>query len=142
MPINHITADDLVRFAANPSMDSYQEIAGQSAIYPGRDTALGLWYCITKLNGEAGEAAEAIGKAFRDDNLISGPDDEMMLCCIGRLEEHRRQALIKELGDVLWYTARALDELGVTFSKAALVNLEKLASRSARGKLQGSGDER
>ena len=53
------------------SLDFYQEIATRSAVYPGRNSPLGLMYCSLKLNGEAGELAEHVGKAMRDDDLVS-----------------------------------------------------------------------
>lgn len=40
--------------------------------------------------------------------------------------------LIEEAGDILWYMAILLDELGVTFEKVMLINHEKLAKRYGR----------
>lgn len=127
-------------------LDSYQRVAGQFATYPGRDTPFGLWYCITKLNGEAGEAAEKLGKAFRDDNMIdflgkSEVEGEQMIA-YNQLTEEKFDALVKELGDVLWYVARAAAELGMPLSQIAGQNLTKLSSRAERNVLQGSGDNR
>lgn len=109
-------------------LDSYQAKAVTTAIYPGQKTFAGLTYCALKLNGEAGEVAEKVGKAWRDDH--------------GAISGERREAIIKELGDVLWYLANIAEELQTTLSHAAEINLEKLADRRARGTLSGSGDER
>ncbi len=139
--------------SAGTSIDYYQTIATKSAIYPGIKTPLGLAYVALKLNGEAGELAEHVGKAMRDDGYIqqftqgsdtqpkgTGPIPAIFLD--GKLTPERRKAIIKEIGDVLWYLAAACNELGITLSEAALTNLEKLCDRGERGKLQGSGDER
>ena len=129
--INSITDEDIVTFNVYPDLDRYQGIALKSAIYPGQGTALGLVYTALKMNGEAGEFAEHVGKAMRDDNFSDEP-----------LTIDRRAALLKELGDELWYIAAAAKELGATLSDVALINLEKLCDRSKRNKLQGSGDDR
>ena len=148
--INQITADDIERFNAfkdqSPNMlRLYQELATKSAIYPGQGSALGLAYTALKLNGEAGEFAEHVGKAMRDDgsmeaqliNRNGSGGTKMSL-----LTEERRISLIKEIGDVLWYLSAACNELGITLSDAALVNLEKLHDRANRNALRGSGDNR
>jgi NTP pyrophosphatase (non-canonical NTP hydrolase) len=85
-------------------------------------------YLGLKLSGEAGEVGEKIGKLLRDKD--------------GRLSTEDRQELIKELGDVLWYTAVLTDELDVSLEHVAQTNLNKLASRKERGVIGGSGDNR
>jgi NTP pyrophosphatase (non-canonical NTP hydrolase) len=54
----------------------------------------------------------------------------------------RRQAIAKELGDVLWYVSQVASELGLELEEIAQQNLDKLLSRQRRGVLSGSGDER
>ena len=53
-----------------------------------------------------------------------------------------KQEIMLELGDVLWYIAQLSTELGFDLEEVAQLNLEKLSSRSRRGKLSGSGDNR
>lgn len=111
------------------SLDQYQQDARKTAIYPGRDNpniSEALTYVILKLNGEAGEAAEALGKYLRGDYD----------------EDKLRALLIKELGDVLWYVANATRELGFNLSDIATVNISKLAKRAQDGTIRGSGDDR
>lgn len=110
------------------SLDAYQEGARDTATYPGRGETLGLCYVGLGLTGEAGEFADKVKKILRDD--------------AGKVSPERREALIGELGDVLWYVASCCDELGVSLDDVAKGNLAKLASRKSRGKLQGSGDNR
>lgn len=126
--------------------DEYQKLATKSAIYPGQGTPLGLDYVALKLNGEAGEFAEHVGKAMRDDNLMQIVDEPFqngdVLMRFKPLTDDRRALIIKEIGDVLWYLSAACNELGINLSEAALTNLEKLADRTERNALRGSGDVR
>lgn len=119
-------------------LDDYQRAAADTAIYPGKGTPLGLMYVSLKYNGEAGEFAEHVGKAIRDDQFgqLVTPRHQVLLT------PERRLALKKELGDGLWYIAAAAKELGYTLSEIAEENIAKLASRKERGVLGGSGDNR
>lgn len=78
--------------------------------------------------GEAGEVQGKIKKIIRD----SG----------GVITDEHRAAIAKELGDCLWYISQIASEFDIDLDQIAASNLEKLASRKARGKLQGSGDDR
>lgn len=153
-PINGITCDDVSRWKScfrgeRNTLDHYQEIATKSAFYPGQGTALGLAYVALKLNGEAGEFAEHVGKAMRDDDLTrvtcgdnGSYGDTPCVWLDEDVTDQRRALLIKEVGDMLWYLSAACNELGITLSDAAYGNLCKLADRAERDALRGSGDER
>jgi NTP pyrophosphatase (non-canonical NTP hydrolase) len=104
----------------------YQERSRATAVYP--DAGDNLLYPTLGLCGEAGEVAEKIKKMVRDDG--------------GVLSEERRQALSKELGDVLWYLAQLATEADLDLGEIADANLAKLLSRQQRGRLTGSGDDR
>lgn len=106
------------------TFDEYQQQALTTAIYP-----LPVVYPALKLNGEAGEVAEKIGKRIRD--AKSDFHDPRFI-----------EDMCKELGDVLWYLAALSYDLGLSLGDVAEANIEKLASRKARGTLQGSGDNR
>lgn len=110
------------------TLDGYQKAATSTAIYPGQGSFNGLIYTTLKLNGEAGELAEKVGKVMRDDN--------------GNLSEEKRLSMILELGDILWYVAAAAKELNMTIYEVAAANISKVQSRQERGKLSGSGDNR
>ena len=90
---------------------------GSNPIYP----TLGL-------TGEAGEVADKVKKVLRDRD--------------GQFDPEVREAIKLELGDVLWYVAQLGSELGFAMEEIASANLEKLASRAARGRIAGSGDLR
>lgn len=107
----------------------YQTKVAQTAIYPesGTGSMLALAYVGLGL-GEAGEVQGKIKKIIRD----SG----------GVVDDGHRVQIMKELGDVLWYVARAASELSLDLDAVAEANIHKLADRRERGVLTGSGDER
>jgi NTP pyrophosphatase (non-canonical NTP hydrolase) len=107
-------------------LSDYQQRSRATAVYPG--AGANLTYPALGLCGEAGEAAEKVKKAIRDDG--------------GRLTGERRAALAAELGDVLWYVAQLATEAGLDLDEIAAQNLDKLLSRQSRSVLQGSGDFR
>ena len=104
----------------------YQTLSRRTATYPnaGED----MTYPALGLCGEAGEVAEKVKKTIRDDG--------------GVLSDDRREALSRELGDVLWYLSQLATEAGLDLEEIAAENLDKLLSRQERGVLRGSGDER
>ena len=111
------------------TLDEYQAQARTTAVYPEEARVL---YPTLKLAGEAGEVAEKLGKLMRDEGFLPGET----------LRQEQRDALAKELGDVLWYVANLAADLGLSLEGVGRINLEKLASRRDRGVLGGSGDER
>lgn len=127
------------------TLNEYQELTRTTAIYPGNGTPLGIIYCGLKLAGEAGEVSENIGKAIRDDKLLlmaPATVDVPERIAMDYLTPERREKLILELGDVLWYVAALAKELGRSLEDIADANLRKLADRQQRGVLKGSGDDR
>ena len=103
------------------SLDTYQEYAASTAIYP---NSANVMYPILGLLGEAGELSNKYKKVIRDGNLID------------------REAYAKELGDVLWYLSQTANDLGISLGYIATQNLLKLKDRADRGVLGGSGDSR
>ncbi len=100
--------------------DHYQDQTKKTAVYPEEKA---VEYLALGLNGEAGEVAEKVKKSIRDDKELGGD-------------------LQDEIGDVLWYMARLLDELDYSFDDTADKNLDKLLDRKERDKIHGSGDDR
>jgi NTP pyrophosphatase (non-canonical NTP hydrolase) len=109
------------------TFDEYQKKALTTVIST-QDSFKDSLHWVLGINGEAGEVAEKVKKIIRDQNGVMSPQD--------------KQALGKELGDVLWYLAVFAHDLGLSFDDIAAENLDKLKSRKARGALQGSGDNR
>ena len=75
------------------------------------------------LAGEVGEVSEKIKKFFRDGTLD-------------------KEAIQKELGDVMFYWVALHGALFLDPSETIKKNRKKLLSRYERGTLQGSGDNR
>lgn len=120
--------------------DTYKEFTSETAVYPQASDQLAdvpavamaeyaaFAYVVMALNGEAGELAEHVKKCARDDHFQFTPE--------------RKEAMRKELGDVLYYVARLAFHLHVSLDDVAAENMQKLRDRKARNVLQGSGDER
>ncbi len=104
----------------NWNLNNYQMQARKFAVYPERAN---ITYPALGLAGEAGEVADKVKKILRDDKFD-------------------RDAIAKEIGDVLWYIAALCRDLNVDMAQVAHDNLAKLRDRQERGKLQGSGDNR
>ena len=85
-------------------------------------------YPIMGLSEEAGEVSGKFAKAIRD--------------CDGVVDEERRNAIIKELGDVCWFVAELCTLINVSMEEVMQKNIDKLTSRKERNVIHGSGDDR
>lgn len=108
------------------TLEEYQSLSRRTALYP--NTGKNFIYPTLGLAGEAGEVANKIKKIERDNN--------------GVVDEKTREAILGELGDVLWYVAQLSTELNMSLEIVAKKNLEKLSARFARNKISGEGDQR
>lgn len=106
-------------------LNDYQTQAATTAMYSDEFKVI---YPTLGLVGEAGEVAEKIKKMLRDE--------------AGVLSPKRKQEIVKELGDVLWYLAILARDLDVELATVAAINLEKLSARKEKGKITGDGDNR
>jgi len=101
--------------------------------------------------GVAGEVAETAGERQHYGHFDD--KDVQALLGAGRLSEtvkkdyyHKREltdvqrtALLKELGDILWYVAALATDYGFTLEQVARTNVEKLQTRYPAGFVQGGG---
>jgi NTP pyrophosphatase (non-canonical NTP hydrolase) len=115
------------------TVSEYQKKAHETAAYPcgtiGPEAhAVNYLYPALGLAEEAGEVAGKYAKAIRDEE--------------GVISEERKAAIVKELGDVMWFVAELATCLGVSLEDVVQKNLDKLASRKERGVIHGSGDDR
>jgi NTP pyrophosphatase (non-canonical NTP hydrolase) len=104
----------------------YQEKSKETMIYPKLNPS---WiYPALGLSGEAGEISEKLKKILRDKE--------------GKVSDNDKDAIKKEIGDVIWYLSAICTELDLSLDDAAKNNIEKLQSRKNRSALKGKGDYR
>lgn len=116
------------------SFDEYQSQTSSTAVYPGQSEPLGLLYAAIGAGNEAGEILGKVKKAIRDDGYGTSHTDD--------LTDDRKEQILDEVGDVLWYLARVCEEADSSLGSCAEKNVSKLQSRLERGVLGGSGDNR
>ena len=108
-------------------LDAYDAFVQESAVYPrthrGNFEVIPVYPTIG-LCEEAGEFAGKVKKAWRNNTPLD------------------RQALLKELGDVLWYMSAAAYELGSSLCEVLELNMLKVADRRARNVVCSEGDNR
>jgi len=103
--------------------NEYQEKAKGTAKY--REEII---YPVLGLCSEAGEVADKVKKVLRDND--------------GVFSDEKKNEIVKEIGDVLWYISAIATDLKIDLNKVALLNLDKLSSRKERNVISGSGDNR
>lgn len=108
--------------------DEYEKLAARTAIFNDSQRLYRLYDIGLGIAGESGELVEKLKKMIRDDD--------------GQVTDEKREALKKEIGDVLWYLSQLSSALGFKFSEAAAANIKKLEDRYARDMIKGSGDNR
>lgn len=109
------------------TFDDYQKLALTTAIHHS-DPQMDKTIWVLGIAGEAGEVVEKWKKivAYRD----------------GEIADNDIEEIKKELGDVLWYVAMLAHSLGLSLDEVVRLNVDKLASRRARGVTKGVGDNR
>jgi len=107
------------------TFNEYQAKALATAIYP---KGSALEYTTLGLCSEAGEVAGKVKKVIRDNN--------------GIFTDEKKEAIMDEVSDVLWYVATLLFTLGYNMEDCAEHNIKKLHARQTKGTIQGSGDNR
>ena len=104
------------------TFEEFQEISAETAIY---SKQWSMMYPALGLAGEAGEVCNKVKKIFRDED--------------GYLAEEVREALAKELGDVLWYISALATDLDLNLDDIARGNRDKLESRHKGALLAAAG---
>jgi NTP pyrophosphatase (non-canonical NTP hydrolase) len=120
------------------TLQEYQERAMMTCM----PTSENFSYMMLNLVGEVGEFASKVAKAIRKDKACiyynhlqteSGPN---------AMTKNEAEDLEHEAGDILWQLSGLCTVMGWNLEDVAEMNLEKLASRQERGKIDGNGDNR
>lgn len=113
----------------------YQKRALNTAVFERPD------YPLIALGEEVGEVLGKIAKHGRKKSMSV---EEVIIDIKSKYPDamELREAVKKELGDVLWQWAVLCDALGFGAHEIAWDNLDKLADRQKRNVLNGEGDER
>ena len=124
------------------TLNEYQRMAATTADYPDEYKKL---YPLLGVIGEAGEYAEKILTSIC--MLLNGSQIQEKIKKIlrdheGNFDQDTTLLIIKELGDQLWYIAKAAGDLGYSLNEVANINLDKLFDRKDRNMIHGAGDER
>lgn len=121
------------------TLNEYQEKAMVTCM-PSCDN---VSYMLFNLVGEIGELASKIAKDIRKGNVIMESNE---LCFTKQVESgeiiERIEEYQKEAGDILWQLFGFFSAMGWKAEDVAIGNLDKLASRAKRGKIDGDGDNR
>jgi NTP pyrophosphatase (non-canonical NTP hydrolase) len=96
------------------TLDDYQRLAART-LSPGQSPSDRLANAALGLTGEAGEVAEHVKK-----HLFHGKPLD-------------RDAVVKELGDCLWYIAALAGVVGVSLDEIGATNIDKLRRRYPDG---------
>ena len=115
------------------TLNEFHEKALSTAGYPNEFKTI---YPALGMNGEAGEVADKVKKILRDTEYRKDKYGAIAI------PDEKKKDIALEIGDVLWYCATLSADLGYSLDDIAQMNVEKLASRKARGVLGGSGDNR
>lgn len=128
-------------------LNKYQEQAMKTCM----STSNNFSYMMLNLVGEVGEFASKVAKAIRKDMVYVGhqigkPDSSLIYINVDKESDTYFNALDeelkKELGDILWQVSGIASVMGWSLEDIAQQNLDKLASRQQRGKIDGEGDNR
>lgn len=114
------------------TFQEYQDNAIGTVTYPLFRS--NLVYPSLGLAGESGEFADKVKKISRNRDIVVPSRKD--------LTEDERLAMLKELGDVLWYINALSVELQSSLEEVATINIEKLFDRRARNVIKSEGDNR
>lgn len=92
------------------------------------EKATAVFLLAAQTSAHAGVAADTLKKVVRNNDGVFTPD--------------KVDAILKEVGDVLWYTTRLPHHLGSSLEQVARDNVAKLLDRLDRNVIKGEGDNR
>lgn len=123
----------------------YQKITRSLRVEENPDDAVSTITTFAQLAAEAGETLGKINKSMRDDRHVpwrGGLLGESPMVVMRETNPDRFDAIVKELGDTLFYLSEACNHMGITLFDLMHNNVSKLVKRESAGTLQGEGDDR
>lgn len=113
------------------------------------DTCDNPTYMLLNLVGEVGEFASKVAKHVRKGEARIFRNHIIWVESVNLTDEQNEnnitsnlEALKAEAGDILWQLSGLCKVMGWSLEEVAQANLDKLASRQARGVINGEGDNR
>lgn len=128
-------------------LNKYQEQAMNTCM----ESSNNFSYMMLNLVGEVGEFASKVAKGIRNGYMTicedeNGEYNHLDINYGARFDNDEawktEEDLQKEAGDILWQLAGLCSVMGWNLEDIAQQNLDKLASRQERGKIDGDGDNR
>lgn len=98
-------------------------------------------YMAEGMVGEVGEFMSKVAKGIRKGKIKVSSNNLVLLAAKAERPEIQ-EGLKAELGDILWFVAGMAEVMGWTLEDVAQSNVDKLASRQQRNKIDGDGDNR
>lgn len=117
------------------TLNEYQDLAMKTCM----STCDNISYMTFNLMGELGEFASKVGKLIRKGKARI-EDNELVF--LQDVTEEEIKAIRAELGDCYWQLNGLVSSFGWYANDICQENLDKLASRQQRGKIDGDGDFR
>lgn len=118
-------------------LNDYQKMAMTTCM----DSCRNYSYMFDNLVSEVGEFGGKVAKMKRKGQVeINGGDLYPQMSVIEW--NYVQDELMKEAGDILWQLSGLCEVMGWKLDDVAQMNLDKLASRKARGVIDGNGDNR
>lgn len=123
------------------TLNEYQEKAMSTCM----DSCNNFSYMMLNLVGEVGELSSKVAKMIRKGIFEIGGGSKLRVN-VKAMNGVDFDTIAKELkleaGDIAWQLAGLCEVLGWSLEEVCQANLDKLASRKARGVIDGNGDER
>lgn len=123
------------------TLNEYQEKAMSTCM----DSCNNFSYMMLNLVGEVGELSSKVAKMILKGIFEIGGGSKLRVN-VKAMNGVDFDTIAKELkleaGDIAWQLAGLCEVLGWSLEEVCQANLDKLASRKARGVIDGNGDER
>ena len=123
----------------NNLISDYNGLIQESKIYPENRP---IEYPSLGLAGEIGEVAEKVLGLCATGGKVDETVKKTMRDNSGIFSKEKREAILKELGDVLWYITATAQDIGYTIEDVITNNFNKIQKRINTNTQHGQGDNR